>query len=254
MRNPQHILITGASSGIGAALAELYAAPNIRLSLHGRHAERLEAVVARAKYKGALVTAKTGDVTNAEDLTAWMRLCDAIYPLDLVIANAGISGGTGGRNESEEQSRSIMDINVVGVMNTLFAAVPLMQERRRGQIAIISSLASFRGFPGAPAYCASKAAVRVYGESLRGSLANQNIEVNVVCPGFIKTPMTDVNRFPMPFLMPVDQAARLIRRGLERNQARIAFPWPMYWAVRFLAALPQFVLDCFAGRLPKKGG
>jgi short-subunit dehydrogenase len=127
-----------------------------------------------------------------------------------------------------------------------------MRPRRRGQVAIMASLAAFRGFPGAPAYCASKAAVRVWGESLRADLAAEGIGVSVICPGFVKSPMTAVNRFPMPFLVETDRAAETIRRGLARGKARIAFPWPLYALVWTLAALPPGLTDRLLGGLPRK--
>lgn len=250
---PKHILITGASSGIGAALASLYAAPCIRLSLHGRNQQRLQEVAAQAQKKGASVTITTGNVTDTEAMTAWINNCDQIQPIDLAIANAGISAGTGGGIESMEQSRTIFDVNVQGILNTVQPTVPLMMKRRYGQIAIMSSLVSFRGFAGAASYCASKAAVRVYGEALRSECSNRGVQVSVICPGFIKTPLTDVNRFPMPFLMSAEKAAKIIQRGLEADKARIAFPLPMYLAVQLLAVLPQSWMQYASRRLPKKG-
>ncbi len=252
MPNPKHILITGASSGIGAALAEAYTAPDVRLSLHGRNANRLDFVAEQARQKGAAVTIKTGDVGFAEGMKAWVEECDSQQPLDLIIANAGISAGTGRIGESNTQARAIFAINVTGVLNTVQPAIPLMTARKRGQIAIMSSLASFRGFAGAPAYCASKAAVRVYGEALRDELAPQGINVNVICPGFVETPMTDVNHFPMPLIIPVNRAAGIIQKGLAKNRARIAFPWRMYALVRLTAALPQDWLTGMMEKLPRK--
>lgn len=249
---PRHILITGASSGIGAALAVLYAMPGVRLSLHGRNEERLVRVAEAAQERGAFVHAKTGDVVWREGMEGWITICDRKMPLDLVIANAGISAGTGRSGESDEQARAIFEVNVAGVLNTVQPAMAIMKARGRGQIAIMSSLAGFRGFPGAPAYGASKATVRIYGEALRFELAPHGIAVNVICPGFIKTPMTEVNRFKMPFLMDVERAAQIIKRGLERNQARIAFPWQMYALVRLASALPQDWIAGAVARLPKK--
>lgn len=253
MLNPKHILITGASSGIGAALALIYAAPGIRLSLHGRNAERLAHIAIQAEKRGALVNTKTGDVSDKAAMADWINECDQTQPLDLVIANAGISVGTGRGHESAEQTKAIFDVNVQGVFNTVQPIVPLMIKRSHGQIAIMSSLASFRGFAGAAGYCASKAAVRVYGEALRSECANRNVGVSVVCPGFIKTPLTDMNRFPMPFLMSAERAAKIIQNGLAANKARIAFPLPMYVAVRFIAGLPQNWVSALSRLLPKKG-
>jgi short-subunit dehydrogenase len=252
MPSPRHILITGASSGIGAALAEAYAAPGLRLSLQGRNEERLCRVAKAARESGAFVHAKAGDVVWREGMEGWLTLCDRQQPLDLVIANAGISAGTGRQGESSDQARAIFEVNVAGVLNTVQPAIALMKQRGRGQIAIMSSLAGFRGFPGAPAYCASKAAVRVYGEALRFELAPQGIAVNVICPGFIKTPMTGVNKFKMPFLMSAERAAQIIKRGLDRDRARIAFPWPMYMLARLAAALPQDWIAGMVAKLPKK--
>jgi short-subunit dehydrogenase len=252
MRDPKHILITGASSGVGAALALEYAAPGLCLSLHGRNDARLAEVAAKAKACGAEVALCVGDVSDAGHMLNWIIERDQAKELDLVVANAGVSAGTAPVEELDDQAKAIFSVNVLGVFNTVHPVLPLMKERKRGQIAIVSSLAGFRGLPGASAYAASKAAVRVYGEALRAEMAPENVEVNVVCPGFIKTPMTDVNRFKMPFLMTPEKAAQRIRDGLLRNRARIAFPWQMYGLVGVLANLPGSVMDVVAQKTPRK--
>jgi len=249
---PNSILITGGSSGLGAALARAYAAPDVCLALTGRNADRLAAVAKDCTARGAEVNIAAIDVLERERLADWIDARAVAAPLDLLIANAGISAGTGGDGENEAQTRGILAANVDGVVNTVMAALPPMRARRHGQIAIMSSLAAFRGFPGAPAYCASKAAVRVWGEALRGQLTGDGVAVTVICPGYIKTPMTAVNRFPMPLLMESEKAAHIIRRGLARNKARIAFPWPTYALVRILAALPPGLIDPLLRRLPEK--
>jgi len=251
-RVPSSILITGGSGGIGAAIARVYAAPGVTLALGGRDAARLERVAEACRAAGAAVGVASADVRDAERLAAWIAEADTRAPLDLVIANAGVSAGTGGSGETEDQARRIFDTNVAGVINTVIPAVDRMRPRRRGQIAIMASLAAFRGFPGAPAYCASKAAVRVWGEALRGHLHGSGIAVSVICPGYVRSPMTAVNEFPMPLLMDAERAARIIRRGLERDRARIAFPWRLYAAVRLLSALPPGLTDPLLRRLPEK--
>ena len=251
-RRPTSILITGASSGLGAALARAYAGPGVTLALGGRDPSRLEAVSRDCRGAGAAAHEEMVDVLDKPALAAWIGAADARAPLDLVIANAGISAGTGGGGESDEQARRIMAVNVEGVIDTVLPALALMRPRRRGQVAIMSSLAAFRGFPGAPAYCAGKAAVRVWGEALRGHLHAEGIGISVICPGYVETPMTAVNDFPMPLLMSAERAAGIIRRGLARDRGRIAFPWPMYAMVRLIAALPQAWSDPLLRRLPEK--
>ncbi|MFA4995476.1 MAG: SDR family NAD(P)-dependent oxidoreductase [Bdellovibrionales bacterium] len=252
MHNPHHIAITGASSGIGAALALTYASRSVILSLHGRNAERLERIAVQARARGAEVSVRVGDVTDEKDMAAWVLERNDVADIDLLIANAGISGGTSRIENIAEQTKAIFATNVTGVFNAIHPVLPLMMRRRRGQIAIVASLAGFRGFAGSAAYAASKAAVRIYGEGLRAEMAPHGIEVNVVCPGFIKTPMTDVNPFHMPFIMSPERAARIICEGLACNRARIAFPWQMYALIRFLTALPQSFMDSVAERLPRK--
>jgi len=252
MRDPRHILITGASSGIGAALTLTYAEPGKVLSLHGRNEDRLKEIAEAARRRGAEVSIHLGDVIDTNDMAAWIVNRDRIVPLDLVIAGAGISAGTSCVGEMAAQTKAIFDVNVTGVFNTIHPVLPLMMSRKRGQIGIISSLAGFRGFGGASAYAASKAAVRVYGEGLRTEMAEHHIEINIICPGFVETPMTAVNRFKMPFLMSPEGAARNIRKDLKKNRARIVFPLPMYVAIRLLTALPQAFLDIISKELPRK--
>lgn len=252
MKRFQSILITGASSGIGAALAESFAADGVRLVLGGRSNERLATVAQACRARGAAVEATAVDVVERAAVAEWIVDADKRQPLDLVVANAGVSGGTLKGTESEDQARRIFAINIDGVLNTVFPVLPLMLARKSGQIGIMASLAAYRGFPGAPAYGASKAAVRVWGEALRGDLAPLGVGVSVIMPGFIKTAMTDANHFPMPFLMPADRAATIVRRGLERNSARIAFPWQTAFLAWLIGALSPAVVDPLLMRLPKK--
>src|SRR5690348_4082420 len=249
----ESVLITGASSGLGAALAEAYAAPGVSLWLGGRDETRLAAVAASCRGRGADVAADIVDVTDRDAMERWIGKCEGIRPLDLVVANAGISAGTGGLAkdggiEAPSQAQRIFAVNVTGVFNTVEPAVALMRRHAqrpnvphsacRGQIAIVSSLAGFHGFPGAPAYSASKAAIKAWGEAIGPILATEGVGVSVICPGFVATPMTATNDFRMPFLMTAEAAARRMRQGLARNSPLIAFPWPMHAGVWLLRALP----------------
>lgn len=269
INNPQSLLITGASSGIGAALAHVYAAVGVRLILTGRDDARLETVAQSCRKAGASVETQTLDVTDRAAMRAWIGQAFATGPIDLVIANAGISGGTGGNHsadkspsvapsESQEQVEHIFNVNIGGVVNTVFPALDEMQKaprdsaHPRGQIALMSSLAGFRGLPRAPAYGASKAAVRSLGEGMRGLCARHGIRVSVICPGFVKSPMTDINPYPMPFLMTAERAAQIVRKGLARDRARISFPWRLWALVWLMSALPVGLTDPLVARMPEK--
>jgi short-subunit dehydrogenase len=176
-------------------------------------------------------------------MLSWLQALDTAHPLDLIIANAGV-GLEGDRKLPEEEAmRGTFAINIDGVLNTVMPLLASMRARKRGQIAIMASLASFIGLPQSPAYNGSKAAVRVWGESLRHTLRRDGIGVSVICPGFVISRMTARNKFRMPFLMPAERAATIIRRGLERNQARIAFPFGTKAAVWLGMILPAGLTD-----------
>jgi short-subunit dehydrogenase len=252
MKEPRSILITGASSGIGEALAMAYAGPGVSLALTGRDADRLEKVAAACRGRSARVETALINVADADSMARWIEAIDRAAPIDLVVANAGRGAGSEEGPETAEVTRAVFAVNLGGLLNTVLPLIPRFQARRRGQIAVMSSLASFRGFPPAPAYCASKAAVRIWGEALRGHLHRYGIEVSVICPGFIVSRMTDKNKFPMPFLMDAARAAAIMKRGLERNRARIAFPFPLYFAIWLVSSLSPVFTDWLFTRLRKK--
>ncbi len=238
------VLLTGASSGLGAALARRLAAPGRRLHLGGRDKGRLDATASACAAKGAEVMPQRIDVRDRETLRAWVRRADA----DLVVANAGISGhGADGARSAE-----IVAINLQGVIDTVEAAWPSMAARGDGQIALMGSLAGFRGMPAAPVYSASKAAVLAYGQAMHPHARRAGIALSVICPGFVATPMTEGNPFPMPLLMSADRAAEIILRGLARRRRLIAFPWPLALAVRALALLPDRLAGRLLGAVPSK--
>ena len=252
MQKKFSIFITGASSGIGKALAISYANPQNRLFLCGRNKERLYDVAATCKELGAEVYTYLFDVTDAFAAQEAILNAESVAPIDLLIANAGISGGVLGEAERNAQTRQVLNTNVFGVANTVLPLLDRMRARKSGQIAIISSIAGYRGLPSAPAYSASKACVKAWGEALRGWLKADNIKVNVVCPGFIKTPLTDVNVFRMPFLMQPDKAAKIIKKGIKKNKPIIAFPLPMAFGAWFMSAMPACIIHPLLRHLPKK--
>ena len=251
MKNPKSILITGASSGIGEALALHYAATDVTLYLCGRDRSRLDDVAARCAERGAAVHADVIDVTDRDAVAAWILRGDAIRPLDLVIANAGV-GISSAEGTLAEVAERTFAVNVDGVMHTVHPAAGIMRARRRGQIAIVSSVAGYLGLASAPAYSASKAAVKAYGEAIRGYLEPDGVEVSVICPGFVASRITERNAFAMPFFMQADRAARIIARGLARNRGRIVFPWQMAIVARLMASLPMWAVDWAARRAPRK--
>ena len=243
------IVITGASSGIGAALAEAYAAAGVRLHLSGRNLARLEAVAARCRLKGAEAFIQVLDVTDREAMAQWLQ---GIGQLDIVIANAGISAGTGELGETTAQAQAIFATNLDGVLNTVHPALDVMRTQGQGQIVLISSLAGFVALPSAPAYGASKAAVRLYGEALAMACRGSGVDVTVICPGFIKTPMTAVNRFPMPFLQELDAAAAKMKHAITARRGLFIFPKPLYAMIFLLQMLPWGVFRRIMAAAPKK--
>ena len=233
------IVLTGASSGIGEALALDYAAPGVALALTGRDAERLEAVAAACRAKGATVVADTIDVTDRDRFLPWLTAFDQAHPVDLVIANAGISIDKDNSSLDDFSIiRKTLDVNINGVLNTVEPLLAPMIARKRGQIAVVSSLAGFIGLPYSASYNASKAAVRVWGESIRYVLKKDGIGVSVICPGFVVSRLTAEAPFPMPFLMTSAKASAIIRRGLAANRPRIAFPFGTKAAVWLGTTLP----------------
>ncbi|MDP1753406.1 MAG: SDR family NAD(P)-dependent oxidoreductase, partial [Reyranella sp.] len=225
MKRFSNIVITGASSGIGEALALDYAAPGVALALTGRDSGRLEAVADACRGKGATVFAEAIDVVDRDTLAPWLTAFDDAHPVDLILANAGISIDKDNSSLDDfSVIRQTLDVNVGGVLNTVEPLLARLIARRNGQIAVVSSLAGFFGLPYSASYNASKAAVRVWGESIRYVLKKDGIGVSVICPGFVVSRLTASAPFPMPFMMSSAKASAIIRKGLAANRARIAFP------------------------------
>jgi short-subunit dehydrogenase len=245
------VFITGASSGIGAALAAHYAREGATLGLVARRAETLQAVAA-----GLATTAATyaADVADCPAMGAVARDFIARHGLpDLVIANAGISVGTLGSDPEDLPALDrVLRTNVLGLAATLVPFVAPMKARASGVLAGIASVAGFRGLRGAGAYSASKAAAIAWLESLRLELRRSGVAVVTVCPGYIDTPMTRVNRYRMPFLLPVDDAARRIARAIDARRSFAVIPWQMALVGYLLRRLPNPLYDALAPRGPSK--
>lgn len=236
----QRILVTGATGAIGGALAEIYAAPGVELHLNGRNEAKLAAIGQRCAVRGAAVFPIPLDVRDSSALQAWL---DGLGALDLVIINAGMNTNIGPTGEGEPWAdvEALVDINLKASMAIVHAVLPAMRHRGHGQIALVSSLAGYFGLPVTPSYCASKAGLKAYGEALRGWLAPEGIRVNVIMPGYVESPMCEAMPGPKPFLCSPERAARLIRRGLAKDKARISFPFPLNLGTWFLAVLPAVV-------------
>jgi len=245
---PTSILITGASSGIGRALAMHYAASGVTLFLGGRDAQRLEEVANQCRQRGASVNTWVGDVTHETGISQWINDSDTHCPLNLVIANAGVALGATTVSGLHRAAIDSFHINVTGVFNTVHPALEVMATRRpypvkKAQVALMSSVMGYAGMARSPAYSSSKASVKHYGQALRGTFRAMGIGVSVICPGYVSSSLTDKNTSTMPFLMDADKAATIIAKGLARNKARITFPWQMVLITRLAINLPSFISD-----------
>jgi short-subunit dehydrogenase len=251
---PQTIFITGASGGIGETLALAYARAGARIGITARRAEELERVAVRLRAQGAEAACYAVDVTDHAGLRQAAKDFVARFGApDVVIANAGISAGT--FTEYEEDLAAfdkIMQVNVTGMFATFQPFVAAMKARGSGILAGIASVASVRGLPGSGGYCASKAAVVSYLEALRGELRASGIQVVTVCPGYIRTPLTAKNKYPMPFLMDADDAARRIQRVINSGTSYAVVPWQMGLVAKLLRALPNWLFDRVLANKPTK--
>lgn len=244
--------MTGASSGLGAALVRHYAANGARVGLFARRQDALDALAASLPA-GATAT-YAGDVRDAAALErAATDFIGRFGVPDVVIGNAGISRGALTEAAADlPVFRAVFETNVLGLVHTFHPFVAPLRDRGRGALVGIASVAGFRGLPGSAAYSGSKAAAITYLESLRVELRGSGVAVVTVCPGYIATPMTAENRYRMPFLLGADKAARLIARAIARRRRFYVLPWPMALVGRVLRVLPRPLYDAAFARAPRK--
>lgn len=245
------VVVTGASSGIGLALARHYLELGATVAVCARRGELLQSLAAEFPDK---VYCYTLDVRDAPAIqqAASDFMARAGVP-DIVIANAGVSRGTLTEYvEDEEVFQNVMDINVLGMVKTFQPFMAAMREAKCGKLVGIASVAGIRGLPGSGAYSASKAAAISYLESLRVELYGSGVKVVTLCPGYIKTPMTDINTYPMPFILPADVAASRMAKVIERGTAFAVVPWQMGMVGYFLKRLPNWLYDLVFSKAPHK--
>ncbi len=240
------VVISGASSGIGAALARRYASPGATLGLISRRPVPPDLPGKVEHY--------SLDITDVAALAAAAKDFVARHGVpDVVIANAGVSSGTRGEDIGDvEKLRRVLDVNVAGMAATLAAFAPAMREAGRGTLVCVASVAGFRGIPGSGAYSASKAAAIKWTESLRVELRGSGVSVVCICPGYIDTPMTQVNRFRMPFLLTADEFARRMARAVAAKRRLAVIPWQMAAISLLMRAMPGWLYDRVTARAPRK--
>lgn len=247
-------LITGASSGLGAALAPLLAADGHVLALGARRIEPLQELASEIEATGGRVLAVPMDVSDREAVrSAFDTIESELGPVECLVANAGRSGPLSAKRFDTDKLHRVMSVNFFGAAYCIERALPGMIERKRGHIIGVSSLAGFRGMPGFGSYNASKAALITLLEGLRIEGRRLGIDVTVVCPGFVKTPLTADNKFPMPFLMEVEDAAARIHKAIRRRERLTLFPWPMRPFIRLMQIMPAWMYDLALGSMAPKG-
>jgi short-subunit dehydrogenase len=236
----QVAVVTGASSGIGWCLAKRLAAARVKVGLIARRRDQLDKLAGEIASAGGVAAVAAADVGDREQNHQAIReIVDKLGPVDLLVANAGVGAPTNLDPVNITDVEQMFRVNVFGMIYAVEAVLPDMLKRRGGHLAAVSSLAAYKGLPGESAYCASKAAVNSYMEGLRIHLRDKRVGVTTICPGFVKTPMTDVNEFKMPWVMEADEAARRIVAALDRRTKVFNFPWQTTLLMKLTRWMPD---------------
>ena len=242
-------MITGASSGIVRGVALEIASRGAHLGLLARREELLKEIVGESKKRNVKAVSAAADVRDVKAVReAADRFRKELGPIDVLIANAGIGTSDHATRLTPEHAANVMGINVLGAVNSVAAVMPEMVERKQGRLVAISSLAAYRGLAKSAAYCASKAALSSYFESLRIDLRHTGVGVTIIHPGFIKTDLTAGREAKMPYLMELDDAVKKIVSAIEREKKSYAFPWQLATIVRATMLMPPAMYDWIAER------
>ena len=253
MPNRNVCFITGASSGLGKGLALRLAREGFAVGLSARREEALKEVASLIRREGGSAAVLPSDVSMKDQVVEAVRECQEVLgPVDLLLANAGVSINTRVEAFNAAEIERVIRVNLLGAVYATEAVLPGMLKRERGQIVAMSSLAGFGGLPMSAAYSASKAGMTNFFESLRIDLRGSGVDVTVITPGFVRSPMTDHNRHSMPFLVDLDAAVDRITGAILRRKKSLAFPWPLAavaWSARLL---PRPVYDAITGRIDRR--
>jgi short-subunit dehydrogenase len=251
--NNKVILITGASTGIGKEMAKMLAEENCSLALIARRAELLDELVGQIKTKNPKVKSYVCDVAKSNEVEKiFTEIREHFKKIDIAILNAGVGSKLSAKDYTYENAKKTFDNNVLGIVNCVENLLPDFISCKEGMIVGVSSLADSRGWQGSGFYCASKAAVTILMENLKIELKPYNIKVINVKPGFVDTPMTAKNKFPMPFLMSAEKAAKIIIGGIKKEKRIIQFPLPTVLGAKLMRIVPDLLFEYISRKNPSK--